>query len=102
MKLIAALTIAGLAAGCSTAPSVTGGTVTPPPPTTYDVNVQYGQPVPNVTPPQQLHITFTEAAWGDGWGGDASMMWAYRECEDMGGTMGPSDPGEYTCWNVDY
>jgi hypothetical protein len=86
-----------LATGCSSAP--TGSTAAP---TTYDVTVQYGQPSPDVIPPQQLHVLFTEAAWGDGWTGDASMMWAYRECEDMGGTMGPSGPGEYTCWNVDY
>ncbi len=96
MKKMTALLIAatGLTASCSATNNVTGGTVTPPP-TTYDVTVPHGQTVPNVTPPQQLHITFPD-------NGEAFLMWAYRECEDMGGTMGPSDPGEYTCWNVDY
>ena len=97
MKKMTALLIAatGLTAGCSATNNVTGGTVTPPPPTTYDVTVPHDQTVPNVTPPQQLHITFPD-------NGEAFLMWAYRECEDMSGTMGPSDPGEYTCWNVDY
>ena len=60
MKKMTALLIAatGLTASCSATTNVTGGTVTPPPPTTYDVTVPHGQTVPNVTPPQQLHITF--------------------------------------------
>ena len=72
------------------------------PPIEYDVRIGYGEPAPDLLPPQQLHVLFTEASWGDGWTGDASMMWAYRECEDMGGTMGNSGPAEWTCWDVDY
>jgi len=96
MKKMTALLVAvtGLTAGCAATTNVTGETA-PPPPITYDVTVPHGQTVPNVIPPQQLHITFPD-------NGEAFLMWAYRECEDMSGTMGPSDPGEYTCWNVDY
>ena len=67
-----------------------------------DIGIHYGQPVPNMVPPQQLHIIFTEDAWGDGWGGDASMIWAFNECEDMGGVMEVTGTSEWTCWDVDW
>ena len=72
-----------------------------PPSTLPDIGIHYGQAAPNITPPQQLHIIFDGSTWGAGWGGDASMIWSHNECEDMGGTMGPSGPAEWTCWNVD-
>lgn len=93
------LSISALGCSVDTQPASTEQTL---PPVEYDVRIAYGEPAPDLLPPQQLHVLFTEASWGDGWTGDASMMWAYRECEDMGGTMGNSGSAEWTCWDVDY
>jgi len=58
----------------------------------------------DVSPPQRLDLLFTEKWWGPGWGGDASVAAAAKECEDSGGRQFWVNDGHYRliCQGVDY